>query len=52
MDTTGPRCNLAIKEAIIEVERLIDERYWDVLTWLFDCCEYLGTIHNRCHDQN
>ena len=46
MDTTGPGCNLAIKEAITEVERLVSEKYWDVLRWIFNLCEILGTFHN------
>ena len=52
MDTTGLKCNLAIKEAIAEAERLINEGQEDVLTSLFNLCEDLGTTHNRCHFKN
>ena len=46
MDTTGPGCNLAMTEALTEVERLVnDANSWSDLSSLFSLCQILGIIH-------
>ena len=42
LDTTGPGCSLAIKEAIAAVEALMEDKdKWEVLSIIFKLCETL-----------